>query len=104
MQTKLILALTCMSMLTAGAALAQSERPRMDPTQMMQRLDANKDGQISKAEFMKPAPQRQQRDQRDEGKRGDRQDIFDRIDRNNDGELTGPELQAHDKSRHRDKR
>ncbi|WP_411957311.1 hypothetical protein [Paracoccus homiensis] len=93
MTKALILALTGLSVLIAGAASAHETRP--DPAAMMQRLDLNKDGKVTRAEFIRAAAQRPQHDhddRRDDARRGNPERMFQRLDRNNDGVLTKAEL------------
>lgn len=111
MQKKIIIAMTGLSVLFAGAASAEQQRPKMAPAAMMQHLDANKDGKISKKEFMQGAKQREaKKGDRAKGKQegGKRQNMnpekmFARLDQNKDGVVTKGELEhmaeAHKKPR-----
>lgn len=61
-----------------GPGGQDGQRPRMDPTQMLERMDANKDGKLSKDEV---PPQLAER-------------MFERADTNKDGFLDKAELDA----------
>jgi Ca2+-binding EF-hand superfamily protein len=59
-------------------------KPKMNPEEMLKRLDTDKDGKVSKAEFM-ASPNAK----KDEAKATER---FGKMDKNSDGSLTLEEL------------
>ena len=59
-------------------------KPKMNPEEMMKRLDTDKDGKVSKAEFL-ASPNAK----KDEAKATER---FGKMDKNSDGSLTLEEL------------
>ena len=103
------------------------KRPRMDPKQLVERFDANKDGKLSREEMPEPMRERLQplldrigktevtaeelerlqrrRDGAPEGKGGPPEEgrvlarMFDRLDTNKDGKLVAEELQGPAKER-----
>ncbi|WP_405402775.1 hypothetical protein [Paracoccus sp. Ld10] len=79
---------TIMLLGAAGAASAnqRDDGHRPSSENMMQRLDANRDGQISRQEFAN----RSDRDQRAD--RSNTSQQFKRLDRNGDGSLNSREL------------
>ena len=76
---------TVLAALFATAAMAQGQAPQQDPGQaFVQNFDANKDGKVSKEEFLQPA-----------------QAQFKHMDRNGDGFISLDEARAAAEERRR---
>ncbi len=85
-----LLAILALSAVTSFAADGDAKKegdkgkPKMDPAEMMKKLDTDKDGKVSKAEWLaSPAAKK------DEAKATER---FGKMDKNSDGSLTLEEL------------
>lgn len=86
-----LLAILALSAVTSFAADSEAKKPegdkgkpKMNPEEMLKKLDTDKDGKISKAEFL-ASPNAK----KDEAKATER---FGKMDKNSDGSLTLEEL------------
>lgn len=80
---------------TQVSAQEQAQRERKTPEEKFQKLDANQDGQIDKAEFMKAAEMRAQKmaDKGKEPKKGNPEDKFAKLDTDDNGLIDLKEFQ-----------
>ncbi|MDB6179252.1 EF-hand domain-containing protein [Paracoccus sp. Z330] len=102
MQKKLVFVATGIAVLVSGAVSAAPQRPKMEPAVMMQQLDMNGNGQISKKEFLQGAARHADQASPQNGKARKRmnpEEMFARMDRNDDGVLTRAELDRMAKER-----
>ena len=85
-----LLAILALSAITSFAAEGdapkkpEGDKPKMNPEEMLKKLDTDKDGKVSKAEWL-ASPQAK----KDEAKATER---FGKMDKNSDGSLTLEEL------------
>lgn len=79
-----LLAILALSAVTSFSAEGDKAKPKMNPEEMVKRLDTDKDGKVSKAEFL-ASPNAK----KDEAKATER---FGKMDKDSDGFLTKEEM------------